>query len=97
MNIWKKKDSPGLTSSAHMPDIDTSSLTSVELVQQAIVEQNENYVRKAKLHDQIKQSKNDTNASYREQLKEIKEDMDEQMAQISALNDHLKLVSAATG
>lgn len=74
--------------------IDTSKFSSVEDVDNALIDRNNNYVRKAKLYDQIKQSKNDSNSGYREQLKEIKEQMDEEMAAIDVLKDHKKLIEA---
>jgi uncharacterized FlaG/YvyC family protein len=74
--------------------VDTSKLTSIDDVDNALIGRHESYVRKAKLYDQIKQSKNDSNAAYREQLKEIKEQMDEEMGAIGTLMEYRKIVEA---
>ncbi len=75
--------------------VDTTKLTSIELVDAALCTFKDDYVRKAKHHDTIKEAKNDIAASYREQLKEIKEELDGLMANIRSLEDHRKLINMA--
>ncbi len=77
--------------------VDTTSLTSLELVDSALCVYKDNYVTKAKLFDQVREAKNDLAASYREQLKVIKEELDGLMANIRSLEDHRKLINAADG
>lgn len=75
--------------------VDTSKLTSMELVDGALCDYKDKYVAKSKFFDIQKEAKNDIAASYREQLKEIKEELDGLMSNIKALEDHRKLVNAA--
>src|SRR4051812_35128460 len=75
-------------------EVDTSKLTSMDLVDGALCQHRELFASKYKFMEQIRQAKNDSAASYREQLKQIKEELDGQMANIKALESHQKLINA---
>lgn len=75
--------------------VDTSKFTSLELVEAALCEHKNVYVAKTQFFDKINQSKKDIAGSYRDQLKDIKDEMNEMMANITALEAHRTLINAS--
>lgn len=75
--------------------VDTSKLTSMELVDGAICQYKDLFFKKENFYNQIKDAKNQSNLSFREQLKEIKEELDTLRTNVQSLEDHKKLVNAA--
>lgn len=75
--------------------VDTAQFTSLELVEAALCEHKNIYVAKTQFFDKMNQAKKDIAASYRDQLKDIKDEMNDMMSNITALEAHRILINAS--
>lgn len=75
--------------------MDVDALNDNDSIEVAIGYHKTKLYEKTKYHGQIYQSKRDMAASFREQLIEIKEEIEFELAQIDALIDKQKIINAA--
>jgi DNA repair ATPase RecN len=75
--------------------LDIDSLNDVDSIQKAIDHHKTRLYEKTKYYNQINQAKRDMATSYRENLKEIKEEVDYELNQLDSLVDKLKIMNAS--
>jgi hypothetical protein len=83
------------SSSIELETLDIDSLNDTDSIQKAIDHHKTRLYEKYKFLGQINQAKKDTASSYREQLAEIKEEVDYELHQLDALHDKLKILNAS--
>lgn len=93
----KKKAAAKKNTGGHLEHPDYEKLGSVEEIDDLMVQHKDTLCRKDKLEMQIKQTKKDTNADFNEQLKELAEEREHEVAVIDALLDAKKRLLASAG
>jgi hypothetical protein len=92
-----KKTTAAPKTQDHLEVPEYESLTTVEEIEELLVEHKEKLVGKDKLEYQIKETKRETNADLNEQLKELKQEREHEMGVIDALYDRKKQILASVG
>ena len=77
----------------NLQDLDIDSLNDTNSIELAIAHHKTRLYEKTKFYNQINQAKKDTASSYREQLKEIKEEVEFEIGQLDALHYKLKILN----
>ncbi len=81
----------------HLEVPDYEALTTIEEIDELLLDHKESLVRKDKIEYQIKETKRETNKDLNEQLKELKEEREHEMGVIDALMDRKKQILASVG
>lgn len=73
---------------------DTDGFTTSSAIELAIIDHKDTLHRKVKIKEQAKEAKKEAAAAYREQIKELDEEIDFELGAIDSLIDRLKTLPA---
>ncbi len=91
----KSNATPKTKEGLEVPDYE--ALTTIDEIDELLLEHKENLVRKDKVEYQIKETKRETNKDLNEQLKELREEREHEMGVIDALYETKKRLLASAG